>query len=344
MTGREWQHGLFIRDRWQASPKLTFDLGLRSEYYPIMQRADRGIERVDLDTLEVLLGGRGGNPTDLGFSPGKDNFAPRVGAIYRLNDSNVFRTGYGITYNPLPWTRPMRGAYPLTIAANFQQNEPFSWFNRLDQGIPTIALPDLNSGRLPLPAAVSMRTPKPGDIDRGTIQSWNVAYERRLPLDIAVDVAYVGIRGDGGYLLLDINAPQVIGGGNASRPYNRAPFNRNIELTSMESGLETRYHSLQVGINKPFTKGLLIKGAYTLSKAENMADDDGAGVSWDSPSQFDRNMALAGFDRTHNFHVAAVYQFPWQSNGGSHGNVARALINDWQINGTFAAFSGRRSR
>ena len=133
---------------------------------------------------------------------------------------------------------------------------------------------------------------------------------------------------------------QVIGGGNASRPYNRAPFNRNIELTSMESGLETRYHSLQIGINKPFTKGLLIKGAYTLSKAENMADDDGAGVSWDSPSQFDRNMALAGFDRTHNFHVAAVYQLPWQSNGGSHGNIARALINDWQINGTFAAFSG----
>ena len=51
-------------------------------------------------------------------------------------------------------------------------------------------------------------------------------------------------------------------------------------------------------------------------------------------------MALAGFDRTHNFHVAAVYQLPWQSNGGSHGNVARALINDWQLNGTFAAFSG----
>ena len=93
LTGREWQHGLFIRDRWQASPKLTFDLGLRWEYYPIMQRADRGIERVDLDTLEVLLGGRGGNPTDLGFSAGKDNFAPRVGAIYRLNDSNVFRDG-----------------------------------------------------------------------------------------------------------------------------------------------------------------------------------------------------------------------------------------------------------
>ncbi len=112
MTGREWQHGLFIRDRWSVSSRLTLDLGLRWEYYPIMQRADRGIERIDLDTLDVLLGGRGGNPTNLGLEASKNNFAPRVGAIFRLNDNNVFRSGYGITYNPLPWTRPLRGFVP----------------------------------------------------------------------------------------------------------------------------------------------------------------------------------------------------------------------------------------
>jgi Carboxypeptidase regulatory-like domain/TonB dependent receptor-like, beta-barrel len=337
LTGREWQHGLFIRDRWQANSHLTLDLGLRWEYYPIMQRRDRGIERVDLDTLDVLLGGRGGNPTNLGLTAAKDNFAPRVGAIYRLNENNVFRAGYGVTYNPLPWTRPMRGQYPLTIAVNFQQNEQFGYYSTLEQGIPPIVGPDLNSGRFPLPNAASMRTPKPGDVDRGTIQSWNASYERRLPLDIAVDVAYVGARGDGGYMLLDINAPQTIGGGNQSRPYAR--LGRFIDLTSFESGLNTRYHSLQVAINRPFTKGLLMKGAYTLSKAENMADDDGASVSFNSPSEFYRNMALAGYDRTHNFHLGVVYQLPWQSNNG-HGNVFRAVVNDWQVNGTFAAFSG----
>jgi hypothetical protein len=57
MTAREWQHGLYFRDRWTAHPKLTLDLGSRWEYYPIMHRADRGIERVDLQTLKVLLGG-----------------------------------------------------------------------------------------------------------------------------------------------------------------------------------------------------------------------------------------------------------------------------------------------
>ena len=29
-----------------------------------------------------------------------------------MNESTVFRTGYGITYNPIPWSRPMRGLLP----------------------------------------------------------------------------------------------------------------------------------------------------------------------------------------------------------------------------------------
>ena len=51
MTAREWQHALYIRDRWTPSPKLTLDLGLRYELYPIMHRTDgRGLDRLDLNT------------------------------------------------------------------------------------------------------------------------------------------------------------------------------------------------------------------------------------------------------------------------------------------------------
>ena len=50
---------------------------------------------------------------------------------------------------------------------------------------------------------------------------------------------------------------------------------RNRDLKSWGQRLKTRYHALQLGVNRPFTKGLLLKGAYTWSKAMNMADDDG---------------------------------------------------------------------
>jgi hypothetical protein len=37
--------------------------------------------------------------------------------------------------------------------------------------------------------------------------------------------------------------------------------------------------------------------------------------------------------------MAFVYQLPWRSGDGG-GNVARAVVNDWQLNGIVTAFSG----
>jgi hypothetical protein len=342
MTGREWQHALFLRDRWSVNPKLTLDLGLRWEYYPIMTRAEgRGLERLDLATLEMILGGLGGNPKDVGLSPGKDNFAPRVGAIYRLNDETVLRGGYGITYNAMGWARPMRGDlnYPVTIFSSFTQPETFGFYNRLDQGIPLIVGPDQSSGRVRLPNTAGIATPEPGNIDRGLVQTWNAAFERRLPYDMTVDVAYVGAKGTGGYAWVDLNLPTTYGGGTASRPYFPT-FGRQLAIQSWGQRLDTRYNSLQIALNKAFTKGFMFKGAYTLSKSMNESDADGrTGLSWEHPNEQYRNWALAGFDRTHNFQIGFAYQLPWQSSGSYEG-VTQAILGDWQLNGTFGAFSG----
>jgi len=47
MKTREWQLAWYVRDRWQVSRKLTVNMGLRYEYYPLINRGDRGIERWD---------------------------------------------------------------------------------------------------------------------------------------------------------------------------------------------------------------------------------------------------------------------------------------------------------
>ncbi len=343
MTGREWQHALYVRDRWNVSSRLTLDLGLRWEYYPIMTRADgRGLERLDLDTLEVILGGRGGNPKNVGLEPGLDNFAPRLGGIYRLNEKTVLRSGYGITYNAMGWARPLRGdqEYPVTIFSNFNQPDQFGFYNRLDQGIPLIVGPDQSSGRVALPNSAGMVTPEIGNVDRGRVQTWNVAFERRLIWDTSVDVAYVGARGDGGYAWVDINLPTTYGGGAASRPYF-SRFGRQNAILSWGQRLKTEYNSLQIALNKPFTRGLMFKGAYTLSKSMNESDNDGrTGLSWEHPLERGRNFALAGFDRTHNFQMGFAYALPWQNTGSGYTNVAKAILGDWQLNGVVAAFSG----
>jgi hypothetical protein len=205
-----------------------------------------------------------------------------------MNDDTVVRAGYGITYNPLPWARPMCGFYPLTIAGSFFNANTFQPFGTLEQGSPPLTGPDLSTGHVPLPLEAAMRTPEPGNVDRGIIQSWNLFIERRLPSDLSADVGYVGTKGDGGYADLDVNAPQEIGGGNAGRPY--AALRRQTALNLWGQRLKTRYHALQVALNRPLTRGLLLKGAYTWSKAMNMADEDGwVGLLFNTPSQYERN-------------------------------------------------------
>jgi hypothetical protein len=339
MTTREWQHGLYARDRWQVNSKLTLDLGLRYEYYPLMTRADRGIEQVDLDTLTVRLGGLGGNPKDLGIKVSKTLFAPRLGAVYRINDNTVFRTGYGITYNPLPFSRPLRGFYPLTIAQNLSTTNPYGWVTTTEQGLPDIAGPDLSSGNIPLPNSYDMRTPE-NDVSRGRIQSWNVAVERRLPYDLSLDVAYVGTHGSGGFADLDINASTTPGCGADCQPFF-TKFGRSIPLNLWGPRTRTNYNSLQIALNRPFKNGLLLKGAYTLSKAMNETDDDGwASLVWNSPSTVDRNYALAGYDRTHVFQMAFVYELPYKSTDTGSNRAMHLILGDWQVNGLFSAYSG----
>lgn len=347
MTAREWQHAFYFRDRWNVSSKLTLDLGMRWEYYPIMTRADgRGLDRLDLTNpdplrrLDVLIAGRGSNSQTSGMKASFDNFAPRVGGIYRLNDKTVLRTGYGLTYNATPWARAVRGDndYPVTIASSFFAADQFASISTLAQGIPRIVGPDQSSGRVPLDRSAAEYTPEIDNVDRGQVHTWNVAFERRLAFDTSVDVAYVGARGIGGYAALDINAPQTLGVGDAGRPF--ASLGRLLAINSWGQRLKTRYNSLQVALNKPFTHGLMFKGAYTLSKAMNESDNDGrATLSWNTPSETYRNWAPAGFDRRHNFTIGFAYQLPLQSNG-SYGNPVKLVFQDWQVNGVFAAFSG----
>ena len=270
--------------------KLTLTAGLRYEYYPLMMRSDRGIERLDFSTFNVLLGGVGSVPDDLGIQVSKNLWAPRLGAAYRLNEKTVLRAGYGITYNPIPWSRPLRGFYPLTIGYTNAIANSYDTF-ALAAGIPTIPLPDVSTGSVPLPRNVQTRTPDADNVERGRTQQYNVTVEREVFADISVSLAYVGTRTDGGYA--DVNANYAESGGNTKRHlFAQAGTAAILEWGSIT---RSRYNSLQMAVNRPFKNGLLLKGAYTWSKAMNETDEDGwATKVWSQPSQMDAQLRQGG--------------------------------------------------
>jgi len=342
-TGREKQLAFYMTDRWQATNKLTVNFGLRYENYPLMQRDDGvGIEVFTAETNQMTVGGFGNIPTANGLSVSNTLFSPRLGLAYRLDDKTVIRTGYGLNFDPLPWSRPLRGQYPVTVTFDFQRPSSFETFRTLADGIPPVVGPDLNQQPLDVPTFASLRTPYPNSkIDRGYIQSWNFTIERRMPGDVITSIGYVGTASIGMMADRDINNSGP-GEGNDGRPL--VPLTgRRITTNMWDSYLNSSYHSLQIAINRSFSKGLSLKGAYTYSKALGMADDNGwAGVFWDQEDQFHRNRARAGFDRRQMFQMGFVYELPvGDGRAISTSGAASHILGGWQVSGILALLSGQ---
>jgi outer membrane receptor protein involved in Fe transport len=340
MSTREWQFGWYFRDRWQVTRDLTLTLGVRYEYYPLFTRAASGIEQFDPATNQVSIGRFGGVPDNVGSRASTKLWAPRVGLAYRLGNSTVIRSGYGITYDPLPISRPMRDPFPQVVNQDFLGVNSFQPFRPIEQGIPQFTGPDVSSGVIDLPLEATTRTLAPGTFRRGYIQSWNFFIERQLPQDFIAAVGYVGTRTVNQFALFELNAASP-GGGRNGRPL-AVQFGRTVDTELVQGGLNGFYNSLQTTINRRFRSGLFVKGAYTFSQAINETDDDAARLMFNVDSELRRNRALSGFDRTHNLQLAAIYDLPFGpgKTWASGNSLVSYLTRGWQINGLFSAFSG----
>jgi Carboxypeptidase regulatory-like domain/TonB dependent receptor-like, beta-barrel len=361
MDSLENQYGLYIRDRWRATSKLTLTLGLRWELYPNRTRsAGLGIESYDPTTNEVLIGGRGSVPRDNGVGYSKKLFAPRVGFAYQVASSTVIRSGYGITYHSHPWgAQALRGWYPLTIVAVFAGVNGFQPVttdpnyvaagvpNRplgSGVGIPPVCCPDISKGRIPLPSESEMGYPVANrELHRGYIQSWNFIIEHKLPGEFVTSIGYIGTASVNGFAFLDINASQIPGSGNAGRPLF-AKFGRTSATREWDGRTHSTYHALQATVNRRLTSGLFLKGAYTYSRAIDLAPySDWTEFRWNAASEFYRNRAAADHNIPHMFQLGYLYELPfgagkkWATSG-----AAAAVLGGWQINGIFSAYQGRQ--
>lgn len=62
---------------------------------------------------------------------------------------------------------------------------------------------------------------------------------------------------------------------------------------------------------------------------------------WDWEPMINRNYAPAGYDRTHMFTMAWVYELPF-GNGRKYNlsGIADAILGGWRVNGMFSAYTG----
>jgi hypothetical protein len=352
-TGKDWQWGLYIGDRWKVSRKLTADLGLRWEYYPLITRdGEDKDEYYDPSTNTEYFGGLGGNPTHLGITTSKHLFDPRVGLAYQLKEKMVVRAGFGMSNDTLPLERPLRGFYPLAIgASDFVPSTNVSWFQVYDtfsQGLPIIQNPDISSGTTTPPPDVTIGTLGPGEFKRGYVIQWNSFVERTLPGGFLLDVGYVGNHFVHEFNGRDLNSAPLFTG-SAGQPLG--VFGRYVSTYQFAGYLDSHYNALQVSANRRTSKGLFLQAAYTWSKTMGYVDDN----SWENSLEFNcpaspampqgcqqMNYGPTVFDHTQMFKLAYVYELPF---GGakkwtSSNKATNALISGWQVNGIFTALTG----
>jgi len=329
--------GVYARDNWQLTRKLTMNYGIRYEVYPFATRADRGGERYDPETDRVLIGGLGGVPKDTGVNVGNGHLAPRFGVAYQPTEKMVVRAGYGISVDPNSF-RNLRDAYPATISSQFSGASTFQAAGSLQTGIPAVPLPDLSSGSIELPRSVGTQT-FPARFRRGYIQSFNATVQREVGAGIVGQAAYVGSRAIRQTANVNINAAGPGGGNNGRALF--AQFGRVANINMLMPFGTASYDSLQTQVTRRVSAGSLLGLSYTLSKAVNYADNSDSGLTWNWEPLWERNRALAGFDRTHNLQLYGVYEFPFGpgKRWATAGLPAR-LAGGWQTNAVVSAVSG----
>jgi hypothetical protein len=339
----DWQFGLYIRDRWQVSPKLTISYGLRWEKYPMMHRLGAhhpGIENWDPKTDLVALGGIGGNPSGLGIGTSNRLFTPRVGIAYRIRNNIVIRSGYGINIEPTAFLGFSNAQWPSSITGQFDAPNSFSYFGTWQQGIPPIVGPPAGTPFAKSDPRANI-TYFPSDTVRRTyIQSWNFSVERRLPGDIVASLGYIGTQQT--HLRTTIETNYALpGAGTAGKTYFRL-YEATANRAFSDGFTTSNYHSMQLAINRRAANGLTLKGAYTWSHSLGMFSEVGGEINFVAPELRRRNYTNALNDVRHTLQMGYVYELPF---GAGRKYVTRGfaakLLSDWQLNGIFAAYSGR---
>ncbi len=224
-----YYQGYFGMDTWQLTNKLTLSLGLRYEvpgvYVPRHGWGDTFNPKETNPVVNVPgafdLVSTSQHPAAGVRNENWDDWSPRLGVAYRINDKTVIRGAWGKYIIPSDVQFPEA---PLQAGINFLNNLMVSTINgsqtpnnyiggvyttqnTLDNPYPSglVSPPHRNSNYQQIllggnPQALYATEPN------GETYQWNVAVERQLPLGIALEAAYSGLRGDNLPVSLPINA------------------------------------------------------------------------------------------------------------------------------------------
>jgi len=388
-----WQYwALYIQDDYRVNSRLTLNLGLRwdVEGSPVERynQMNRGFAFYTLSPLASNPQVRNANPADCpacanlpgglvfagvnglsrdAFKTRYNDWQPRFGLAYKINDKTVFRGGFGRFFLP-------EAAYGGS--AGFASNTPFiaTTGGGLSSYVPigSLSNPYPNGVIAPTGSAAGLNTFLGQSITFNNpnrvipyVYTYSAGFQRQLPLRSVIDIEYVGSRSyhintndNQAGTARNINVPslqQLALAQQNSTYFTQAvpnPFAGLLPGTSLNSATVPRsqllipypqfsavfegsesvgklwYDSLQVNLEKRLSEGLVFNVAYTFSKQIEALT---------FLNNQDRLPArtLAATDRPHRLVISGVYQLPFGRGRkflGGAGHALDLLVGGWEYN------------
>jgi outer membrane receptor protein involved in Fe transport len=359
-------HGAYGQDSWRVTPKLTFNYGVRWDYFS--REEERESEQANMvpgsparylipaewsslptsqsfrdnltkDGIQLVYTDEFGS--GLGKMP-KNNFAPRLDAAYQIADKWVLRSGYGLFYGAFE----NRGGNP-----SLGYNYPFQ-FTLIYQApndttptrLPDGALAGLDARQHivldPINVNANGLTLRGVEFDYKTprYHNYNVTLQTEILPNHSIEVGYVGTRGRNLETFTGMNNVQtLLPPGTNPQPFVAWPDFARGSLFVRTVGVSS-YDSLQLKFNRRYHNGLAFLLSYTLADSKTNAGDSLSGggvgglrapdvVGWDLKN----DIGLSGFHTKHALVFSGNYDLP------GHGKI----LGEWRTNWVLSIYSGQ---
>ncbi len=335
---RMYATSFFVQDDWNAGDALTLSLGLRYDFMTPPYEANDRMANFDPETATLVFAEDGSLEDRTLVKPDRDNFAPRIGAVYRLNDRTVLRGGYGRFYNLFD---RIGSEDQLALNPNGLRNVVVQTPSTttpallLQDGFPADYLDpeNINYSRLLIRAADP-------NAERAEVDQFGAGVERSLARDFVVSLDLIGSQSRNLAVLRNLNQP-LPGTRDANGPL---PYPGFAHIQWREQTGTARYYGADVSIEKRFNHGYSYRLSYTYGDSRDQAPEHLAASSgrpqngrdldsWEGPSDFDIRHRVVG-----NFIAELPFGEgkPWANEG-----IGRAILGGWTVSGIYTYRSGR---
>ena len=283
-----WRDGFFVLDKWQISRKLTLNYGLRYELPTVPYTVNGNATELNANQTALVGGTKGFHF----INPNHNDWAPRFGFAYRINEKTVFRGGGGIYYNP-----NQTNSYTF-----FSNNPPFATILSCtwSVGLTPVSLnsPFSSAGVCPAGPSVGLIATAPAYQPTGRMNQWSAGLERQL----------MGRRRAGGAvsrLAFLSSRPQLLqqhaalpgpGSVNTRRPNPLFGVIRTINNDEIAN-----YESMSVIYRQRMKHGVQVLASYTWAHTLDISSDSNGGGTPMIPYNWRADYGNSNWDIRHRF-------------------------------------------